>query len=155
MRNQFMKETDSIVDKSKKLHVYIIGATNKPWSLDESFIRRFQKRIYVTLPNVEMRRGVFELYIKKLLQIGRDINFDELAKITGGYSASDIHDIIQAVHMRVIREFFKYGNPDDPHATLRPINMNDFSEVLSERKPSVSKETLTNYEQWFERFKAL
>lgn len=155
MRNQFMKETDSIVDKSKKLHVYIIGATNKPWTLDEAFIRRYQKRIYVSLPDVESRRGMFELYSKKLLQIGKDVNFDELAKTTGGYSGSDIHDIVQAVHLRVVREFFTRGNPADSKETLRPITMKDFSEVLAERRPSVSKDMLNTYDQWFERFKAL
>lgn len=155
MRNQFVKETDSIVDKSKKLHVYIIGATNKPWSLDESFIRRFQKRIYVSLPDVETRRGEFELYSKKLLQLCADINFDELAKISGGYSGSDIHDIVQAVHLKVVREFFTRENPDDPQAKLRLITMKDFSEVLTERRPSVSKQLLTQYDQWFDKFKAL
>ncbi len=155
MRNQFMKETDSIVDKSKKLHVYIIGATNKPWSLDESFIRRFQKRIYVSLPDVNARRGIFELYSQKLLQIGTDINFDELAKITGGYSGSDIHDLVQAVHLKVVREFFRRGKAEDLQAQLRPITMKDFSEVLMERRPSVSKEMLVHYEHWFSRFKAL
>ena len=155
MRNQFMKETDSIVDKSKKLYVYIIGATNKPWSLEESFIRRFQKRIYVSLPDVNTRRGIFELYSEKLLQIGTDINFDELAKITGGYSGSDIHDIVQAVHSKVVREFFIRGKSEDPQAKLRSITMKDFSEVLMQRRPSVSKEMLVHYENWSKRFKAL
>ncbi|MFH0748851.1 MAG: AAA family ATPase [Candidatus Bathyarchaeota archaeon] len=155
MRNQFMKETDSIVDKSKKLHIYLIGATNKPWSLEESFIRRFQKRIYVSLPGVNSRRGMFELYIKKLLQVSGDISFDELAKISGGYSGSDIHDIVQAVHLRVVREFFTRGKADDPQAKLRLITMKDFSEVMLERRPSVSKDLLTHYERWFEQFKAL
>ena len=155
MRNQFMKETDSIVDKSKKLHVYIIGATNKPWSLEESFIRRFQKRIYVPLPDVNSRRGIFELYSNKLLQIRGDINFDELAKITGGYSGSDIHDIVQSVHMRVVREFFTLGKAEDPQAQLRLITMKDFSEVLLDRRPSVSKELIDYFERWFDKYKAL
>ena len=155
MRNQIMKEMDSIVDKNKKLHIYIIGATNKPWSLDESFIRRFQKRIYIPLPDIDTRRGIFELYSKQLLKVGNDINFDELAKISGGYSGSDIHDIVQAVHLKVVREFFTHGNPLDSNETLRPICMRDFSEVLSTRQPSVSKEMLNGYERWFERFKAL
>ena len=49
VRNQFLKEMDGIVDKGKNLHVYVIGATNKPWDLDWAFIRRFQKRILVPL----------------------------------------------------------------------------------------------------------
>lgn len=155
MRNQFMKEMDSVVDKNKKLYVYVIGATNKPWCLDEAFLRRFQKRIYIPLPDVNVRRGIFELYSKKLLQVSKDVNFDELAKITGGHSGSDLYDIIQAVHLKVVREFFTHGNPDDPQTKLRPIAMKDFHEVLLERKPSVSKETLAKYENWSEGFKAL
>jgi len=155
MRNQFMKEMDSIVDKSKKLHVYIIGATNKPWSLDEAFIRRFQKRIYIPLPDVDTRRGIFELYSRQLLKVGNDVNFDELAKISGGYSGSDIHDIVQAVHLKVVREFFTKCNPNDPSAKLRPIIMKDFSDILTERRPSVSKEMLLKYDNWYRDFKAL
>lgn len=155
MRNQFMKEMDSIVDKNKKLHVYVVGATNKPWCLDEAFLRRFQKRIYIPLPDLDTRRGIFELCSKKLMQIGEDINFDYLAKMTDGYSGSDLYDIVQAVHLRAVREFFIYGDPDDLRAKLRPIIMRDFNDVLSERRPSVSKETLASYERWFEKFKAL
>ncbi len=155
MRNQFMKEMDSVVDKNKRLHVYVIGATNKPWDLDEAFLRRFQKRIYIPLPNVDVRRGIFELYAKKLMQMGKDVNFDELAKITGGYSASDLYDIIQAVQIKVVREFFAHGDADDPQAKLRPIAMKDFNEVLQERKPSVSREKLSDYEEWFAKYKAL
>ncbi|MFH0897243.1 MAG: ATP-binding protein [Candidatus Bathyarchaeota archaeon] len=155
MRNQFMKEMDSIVDKSKKLLIYIIGATNKPWSLDESFIRRFQKRIYIPLPDVDTRRGLFEFYSRQLLKLGKDVNFDELAKTTGGYSGSDINDIVQAVHLKAVREFFTECNPNDSQAKLRPIVMKDFSDVLMERRPSVSKETLLKYDSWYRDNKAL
>ena len=44
VKNQFLKEMDGITDKGKNLHIYVIGATNKPWDLDWAFIRRFQKR---------------------------------------------------------------------------------------------------------------
>jgi SpoVK/Ycf46/Vps4 family AAA+-type ATPase len=39
VRNQFLKEMDGIMDKGKSLHVYVIGATNKPWDLDWAFIK--------------------------------------------------------------------------------------------------------------------
>jgi SpoVK/Ycf46/Vps4 family AAA+-type ATPase len=44
-----LRMMDGVMDKGKKLHVYVIGATNKPWALDWPFIRRFQKRIMVPL----------------------------------------------------------------------------------------------------------
>ncbi|HID18473.1 TPA: AAA family ATPase, partial [Candidatus Bathyarchaeota archaeon] len=65
-RNQFLKEMDGILDKNKKTYVYVFGATNKPWALDEPFIRRFQKRIYVPLPDAEARRQLIKIYSKEL-----------------------------------------------------------------------------------------
>src|SRR3990170_4119398 len=65
-RNQFLKEMDGISDKSDPVHVYVVGATNKPWALDEAFIRRFQKRIFVPLPNAEARTELISIYSKDL-----------------------------------------------------------------------------------------
>lgn len=155
MRNQFMKEMDSVVDKNKKVHVYIIGATNKPWMLDEPFLRRFQKRIYVPMPSFKSRRGIFQLYSKRLFQIDEDVNFDTLAKKTAGYSGSDLYDVVQAVHLKVVREVFKSGDAENLNVKLRSITKKDFYEVISKRKPSVYKKSLALYDKWFKKLKAL
>jgi SpoVK/Ycf46/Vps4 family AAA+-type ATPase len=155
MRNQFMKEMDGITDKNKKLHVYIVGATNKPWNLDGPFLRRFQKRIFIPIPNLKSRRDIFKLYGKKLISLATDVDFLELAKCSHGYSASDLYDVVQGVHLKVVREFFESHKPSESKATLRSIQMNDFLIVLKERKPSISMNTLGLYEKWYERFKAL
>ncbi|MEM0178516.1 MAG: AAA family ATPase [Fervidicoccaceae archaeon] len=151
VRNQFLKEMDGIQDKDKKFHIYVIGATNKPWQLDEAFIRRFNKRIFIPLPDKEARMQLFKLYTKNL-PISNDIDFDKLVEQTEGYTASDIRDVIQAAHMRVIREFFEknLGNGEP-----RAINMEDFLEILRIRKPSVDPLYVKRYEAWFEKFKAL
>ena len=78
MRNQLMKEMDNIADKGKTLHVYVIGATNKPWSLDQPFLRRFQKRIYIPLPTLEARRRCLSSISKKLLGIEADVDMNEM-----------------------------------------------------------------------------
>ncbi len=155
MRNQFMKEMDGVTDKNKKLHVYVVGATNKPWNLDGPFLRRFQKRIFIPLPDEDARREILKLYGKKLFNMGTDIDFLALAKATQGYSASDLYDVVQGVHLKVVREFFDAHSLSDTAVTLRPIQMSDFLVVLKERKPSVSLNTLDLYEKWYERFKAL
>lgn len=155
MRTQFMKEMDNIGDKGKQLHVYVVGATNKPWNMDEPFLRRFQKRIYIPLPNTEARRKMLQLYGKKLIGIAEDVNFEELAEMADGYSGSDISDIIQDVNARVIREFFKHDNPDDRKAKPQPVSMSDFKAVLATRKPSVSRDSLVRYDSWYARLKAV
>jgi len=153
-RNQFLKEMDSVVDKSRSLHVYIVGATNKPWVLDEPFIRRFQKRVFVPLPNYQARLEMFKI-LSKNLKLASDVDFEELARLTDGYSGSDIRDIFQSAQLKVVREFFELGDPGDKQSGTRQITMQDFRTIFSERKPSVSQEMLKYYDRWFETFKAL
>jgi len=153
-RNQFLKEMDSVVDKSRSLHVYIVGATNKPWVLDQPFIRRFQKRVFVPLPNSQARLEMFKI-LSKNLKLASDVDFEELARLTDGYSGSDIRDIFQSAQLKVVREFFELGDPADKQSSARQITMLDFRTILTERKPSVSQEMLKYYDRWFETFKAL
>jgi SpoVK/Ycf46/Vps4 family AAA+-type ATPase len=154
VRNQFLKEMDGIVDKGKHLHVYVIGATNKPWDLDWAFIRRFQKRILVPLPDHHTRLMMFKLYVANL-QLGPDVDLHELARLSEGFSGSDIRDVNQSAQLSLIGEFFESGQASDKMAKPRLLTMNDFTTILEERKPSVSVDMLTMYNRWFDAFKAL
>ena len=154
VRNQFLKEMDGIFDKGKNLHVYVIGATNKPWDLDWAFIRRFQKRILVPLPDHHTRLMMLKLYTSSL-QIAQDVDLHELARLSEGFSGSDIRDVCQSAQLKLIGEFFESGKATDKEAKPRSITMNDFRQTLEERKPSVSLDMLSLYSRWFEAFKAL
>lgn len=153
VRNQFLKEMDGIIDKKKLIHVYVIGSTNKPWRLDGPFIRRFQKRIYVPPPDFHDRLGIFKLYTKDL-RLSQDVDLEELARLTEGFSGSDILDVCQSVQLRVNSELFESGKIDK-EALPREITMQDFLEVLQDRKTSIPKEALKAYERWLSRFEAL
>lgn len=154
MRNQFLKEMDGVVDKGKNLHAYVIGATNKPWDLDWAFIRRFQKRILVPLPDYDARLRMFKLYTSHLA-LGSDMDLYQLSRMSGGFSGSDIRDVAQSAHLKVVGEFFEAGKAKDKQAQPRQICMEDFRDILEARKPSVSPEMVGSYNKWFEAFKAL
>jgi len=158
-RNQFLTEMDGINGKGKDTKLYVIGATNKPWSLDHPFLRRFQKRIYVSLPSVEAREKLFSLYTSRL-KIDSRVRLHTLASIFDGYSASDIKDICQAVQLKVVNEMFhssQYKEPIDGETPSQPCNilMKDFRETMARRKPSVSIDMIRAYYKWSEQFKAL
>jgi len=154
MRNQFLKEMDGVIDKGKKLHVYVIGASNKPWDLDWPFIRRFQKRILVPLPDFLARLGMFKLYASNL-RLASDTDLHKLARLSEGFSGSDIRDICQSAHLKVIGELFESGQANDKKAQPRLLSTDDFRQILEERKPSVSLDMVGSYTRWFEAFKAL
>ena len=158
-RNQFLTEIDGINGKGKDLKLYVIGATNKPWSLDHPFLRRFQKRIYVSLPTLEAREKLFVLYANKL-KLDNRVRTHTLASIFDGYSASDIKDICQAVQLRVVNEMFSTSTYNEPvegenPSVPRDITMKDFRDTILRRKPSVSMDMIRAYYKWSEQFKAL
>ena len=158
-RNQFLTELDGINGKGKNIKLYVIGATNKPWSLDHPFLRRFQKRIYVSLPTLESREKLFVLYTNKL-KLDSRVRSHTLASIFDGYSASDIKDICQAVQLKVVNELFSKSDYKEPVAGENPseprdISMKDFRETILRRKPSVSMDMIRAYYKWSEQFKAL
>jgi len=154
VKNQFLKEMDGIVDKGKALHVYVIGATNKPWDLDWAFIRRFQKRILVPLADHATRLNMLKLYSSNL-QIDKDVDLHELARLSEGFSGSDIRDVCQSAQLSLIGEFFESGQAADKEAKPRALTMADFRQIFEDRKPSVSLDMLSQYNRWFEAFKAL
>jgi SpoVK/Ycf46/Vps4 family AAA+-type ATPase len=154
VRNQFLKEMDGVMDKGKNIHVYVIGATNKPWALDWPFIRRFQKRILVPLPDHEARLGMFKFYTTHL-KLASDMELHGLARLSEGFSGSDIRDVCQSAHLRVVGEFFESGRANDKQAQPRHLSMSDFKDILEERKPSVSLDMVAQYNRWFDAFKAL
>jgi len=158
-RNQFLTEIDGINGKGKDLKLYVIGATNKPWSLDHPFLRRFQKRIYVSLPTLEAREKLFVLYANKL-KLDSRVRTHTLASIFDGYSASDIKDICQAVQLKVVNEMFSTSTYNEPvegenPSVPRDITMKDFRDTILRRKPSVSMDMIRAYYKWSEQFKAL
>jgi vacuolar protein-sorting-associated protein 4 len=154
VRNQFLKEMDGVMDKGKNIHAYVIGATNKPWALDWPFIRRFQKRIMVPLPDHDARLNMLKLYTANL-NLSTKVDLDEFARLAAGFSGSDIRDICQSAHLRVIGELFDSGKASDKHAKPRPLSMDDFNGILADRKPSVSPRVISTYKEWSEAFKAL
>ncbi|MCV0412632.1 AAA family ATPase [Nitrosarchaeum sp.] len=158
-KNQFLTEMDGVNGKGKDLMLYVIGATNKPWSLDWPFLRRFQKRIYVSLPTQAARESLFQQYTAPLKNAVR-VNVAELSKLFDGYSASDIKDVCQAAQIKAVHEIFNspdYHEPVEGEDPIQPRELTtaDFKAIMERRKPSVSLEMVRAYHKWSEEFRAL
>jgi len=158
-KNQFLTEMDGISSKGKNLRLYVIGATNKPWSLDWPFLRRFQKRVYVSLPTLEARQNLFNLYTAPLKKDYK-VKPRDLAKLFDGYSASDIKDVCQSAQLKAVHELFDSVQNNTPvvgqeQPQPKPLTMTDFRTIMTRRKPSVSMEMIRAYYKWSEEFKAL
>lgn len=143
-RNQLLKEMDGLAGKGRLEHLYVLGATNKPWELDEPFIRRFQKRIYVPLPDAEARLSMLKHYTAKL-SLDPTVDLEEIARRMETYSGSDIHDVCMEAQIKVVRELFENsGQGSSP----RSVSMDDFLCVMRGRGSSVSPENMERLMNW-------
>lgn len=101
--NQLLIEMDGL--KEKDYNVILIGATNAPEGfLDQALLRpgRFDRKIYVDLPNLDEREKLFEYYLK-------GVKYDEttdrlrLARLTVGNSPADIANLIREAALIAVR----------------------------------------------------
>ncbi|KAH3902453.1 AAA family ATPase VPS4 SCDLUD_000030 [Saccharomycodes ludwigii] len=84
--------------------VLILGATNIPWQLDGAIRRRFEKRIYIPLPDLASRTKMFELNVGDTPCKLTKEDYRTLGKLTEGYSGSDISVVVKDALMEPIRK---------------------------------------------------
>ncbi|XP_068692388.1 vacuolar protein sorting-associated protein 4B-like [Montipora capricornis] len=84
--------------------VLVLGATNIPWTLDSAIRRRFEKRIYIPLPEASARVKMFELHMGNLKHSIQPPQFRELAEKTDGYSGADISIVVRDAMMQPVRK---------------------------------------------------
>ncbi|KAF7732749.1 Vacuolar protein sorting-associated protein 4 [Apophysomyces ossiformis] len=84
--------------------VLVLGATNIPWQLDNAIRRRFEKRIYIPLPDAHARAAMFALNVGSTPCTLTQADYKELAAMTDGYSGSDIAVLVRDALMQPIRK---------------------------------------------------
>jgi len=118
--------------------VLVLGATNIPWVLDAAIRRRFEKRIYIDLPEANARTNMFKLNLgQETAHSLTEENFRELGQRTEGYSGADVALVVRDALMQPVRKvqtathFKKVSGPsrDDPnkivHDLLEPCSPGD------------------------------
>lgn len=128
-----------------------IGATNTPWDIDAAMRRRFERRVYVTLPTTEARQKMFQIHTRGVA-LDADVSFEEMANYTAGYTAADIALLCREALMHPIRELDSEGALKDFSIQPRAPNSKDFLLGMESIKPSVSPKELTRYEEWKDQF---
>uniref|UniRef100_A0A3P9BSB1 Spastin n=1 Tax=Maylandia zebra TaxID=106582 RepID=A0A3P9BSB1_9CICH len=151
LKTEFLIEFDG-VQSGKDDRVLVMGATNRPQELDEAILRRFAKRVYVTLPDEKTR---FTLLKNLLGKHGSPLSQNELsclAKVTAGYSGSDLTALARDAALGPIRELGPDQVRNMAAAEVRNIKKKDFEDSLKRIKPTVSPATLNMYTKWNKDF---
>ncbi len=140
--NQLLTEMDGFGTNSG---VIVLAATNRADILDKALMRagRFDRQINVTLPDLNERKEIFQVHIRKL-KLAPDFDLEGIAKHTPGFSGADIANVCNEAALTAARK----GKSD--------INNQDFMDAVDrvvggiERKKTImSKEEkkLTAYHE--------
>ncbi len=137
--NQLLTEMDGF---STNAGVIIMAATNRADILDRALLRagRFDRQIAIELPNLNERRGIFAVHVRKL-KIGADVDLDFFAKQTPGFSGADIANVCNEAALIAARNNKKeIGKEDFLSAVDRIIGgLERRSSVISpEEKKSIA-----------------
>ncbi len=145
--------------------ITVVAATNRPWDLDEAIRRRFEKRIYIPLPDEKGREELFKINLKGI-KCSKDVNISKLVKMSDGYSGADIANVCREAAFMPMRIHWeknkdiskledivnKTGFQENLDADIK---MKDFLQAMKNIKKSVGKNDLKEYDNWTKEFKSV
>lgn len=151
LKTEFLVEFDGLPCNPDE-RVLVMAATNRPQELDEAALRRFSKRVYVTLPDSSTRFILLKRLLEKHGDPLSDTELREMALLTEGYSGSDLTGLAKDAALGPIREL----DPDQVKEVdlnlVRNISVRDFLDSLKRVRRSVSPNSLAAYEKWSNEF---
>jgi transitional endoplasmic reticulum ATPase len=150
--SQFLTEMDGLEELR---NVVIIAATNRPDIIDSALLRpgRFDRLLFVPPPDLEARKQIFKIHTRKT-PLADDVNLDDLARKTDGYTGADIASLANTGVMLALREHIsKAKDPEDAKKRAKGLKVakRHFEEALQKIKPMRTEE-LKMYERFSEQF---
>ncbi|EKF38098.1 katanin, putative [Trypanosoma cruzi marinkellei] len=156
VKSEMLQQIDGLSTESDR-RVMVLATTNRPWDLDEAMRRRLEKRIYIPLPDVE---GRMELLKKQTSSMSMDpsVDLEIIAKEkTVGFSGADLNLLVRDAAMTPMRKLIADRTPAEIAAMkeggkmiLPAVTMQDFEEAVKKIQPSVSQQSLKQFERWSE-----
>jgi transitional endoplasmic reticulum ATPase len=138
---QLLTEMDGIQSLE---NVVVLASTNRPDMLDPALLRpgRFDRLIYVPPPDYEARLEIFKVHTRNM-PLAEDVDLQQLARMTEGYSGSDIEAVCREAGMLALRE----------NINAERVEMRHFVEALKRVYPSITEDMVKSYRAWAERLR--
>ncbi|XP_076800891.1 uncharacterized protein LOC143445576 [Clavelina lepadiformis] len=175
IKTELLRQMDGI---TSNYGMFLLCATNCPWELDSAFLRRFQKRVYIPLPDEPSRISILKLHAGEE-RILNQSEWSELGRQTDGYSGSDLANLANAALFEPMRELHSAKrwkiSPDGRYSPCfsqedigtieanlkdlppafvetRALSLDDFKTCLHSSKPTVNSSDLKLFESFTAKF---
>lgn len=175
VKTEFLVQMNGVGNDSSG--ILVLGATNIPWSLDTAIRRRFERRVYIPLPDTAARAKMFELNVGDTPHELTHKDFVQLGSMTKDLTGSDVATCVRDAIMEPVRRIntathFKWvdfqgekklmpcspGDADaqemnwmevDPEQVAEPIlTMKDFTKAVKKARPTVNAEDIQKQVDW-------
>jgi len=150
--SQLLTEMDGIEELRG---VVVLAATNRPDIIDPALLRpgRFDKLLYVPLPDFEARKEILKIHLRKK-PLAEDVNIEELARRTEGYTGADLAAVCNTAVMLAIREHIMSNKaPEEAKKNLKELKVyrRHIEEAFKRVRP-ISQKELEIYKRISEEF---
>ncbi|MBU0591223.1 CDC48 family AAA ATPase [Candidatus Micrarchaeota archaeon] len=126
--------------------VIVIGATNRPDSLDQALRRpgRFDREIEIGVPDRKDREEILSIHTR-CMPLGKNVKIKDIARITHGYTGADLSLLTKEAAMKAMRRILPSLNMENetiPSELLEDLHVtkNDFMDAMNEIQPSALRE---------------
>ncbi|MEM2963235.1 MAG: CDC48 family AAA ATPase [Candidatus Anstonellales archaeon] len=125
--NTLLTEMDGLTNLK---NVVVLAATNRPDILDPALLRagRFDRIIEIPAPDEKTRLEIFRVHTRKM-PLAKDVNLEELAKKTDGYTGADIENICREAGMEALRA----------NQEAASVSMKNFLDAIKLIRPTITK----------------
>ncbi|OWR40650.1 katanin p60 ATPase-containing subunit A1-like isoform X1 [Danaus plexippus] len=135
--------------------IMVLAATNHPWDIDEAFRRRFEKRIYVGLPDEPTRVKLLNLCLREVI-LGDDVDLKDLSTKLEGYSGSDINNLCRDAAMMTMRHKVAGKSPEQIRRLKRseleaPVTKADLIAAMDKTRRTVTQADVARYSNWIQK----
>ena len=151
LKTEFLVHLDGLGGGGR---VLFMGATNRPWDLDDAFLRRVPRRVLIPLPDGAARRAFLDALLDGEDGARTSLDASRREKVvaaTEGYSMSDLRALAEEAAMGPLRAL------GDRVATarardVRPVSLADFDAARRAIKPAADAALLARYDDWASQF---
>jgi SpoVK/Ycf46/Vps4 family AAA+-type ATPase len=148
-----LTEWDGLASKNAKSFLYIIGATNRPWDIDDAVLSRFGKIVYIPLPDAGTRDLILRLNLEKN-GCECEMSYEEIVERTEDYSGRDLEKLCAEATERMLKranlDLISGSGTEKDKKPLRicPISKEEMSVALDVVRPKTDRVQIARYENW-------
>ena len=136
-------------------NIIIIGATNKPWKLNDKILSSFEKKIYVPLLKEKERKKLFENNFEKC-KLDGNVNFDKMDRLTEGFTGADIYSICkdamyESMKRKLIEDKDFFENENSKNVDLI-VTMEDICKAIKNGNKTISEKDLDEFKNFEKKY---